>query len=247
MNSKILNRVTVTGADDSVDVKDLIEMQREFPYAEFGILLSRKYTLYDGTRRFPSARWLDQLVSVATDEKLHLSGHVCGRWVERALEGNWFELNVVVPGLTPLLERYQLNTHGEPHAVNMLEFGKYVLTYLERQGKSVIFQLDGTNSGNLGAFHKLGHKNISGLFDLSHGAGILPDNWLALPEDAPYCGYAGGLSPDNVLEQMPKIEAACGGRPTWIDAETHLRSDKHDGFDLEKVYKFLGAVKDYVI
>lgn len=39
---RFINKVTVTGADDSIDPGDLISIQQEYPFVEFAILLSRK-------------------------------------------------------------------------------------------------------------------------------------------------------------------------------------------------------------
>ena len=52
---KFVTKVTVTGADDSVDVDGLIDLSKEFPFVEFGILLSKSSA---GSARFPSGLWL---------------------------------------------------------------------------------------------------------------------------------------------------------------------------------------------
>ena len=36
-----LNRVTITGADDFTEPKDLVELSEEFPFVEWAILLSQ--------------------------------------------------------------------------------------------------------------------------------------------------------------------------------------------------------------
>jgi phosphoribosylanthranilate isomerase len=72
---------------------------------------------------------------------------------------------------------------------------------------------------------------------------VLPDKW---PRPVPgiYCGYAGGLGPDNVVEQVKKISEVAGDVPFWIDAETKLFTN--DRFDLDKVRRFLAAVGPYI-
>ena len=55
---KILNKVTVTGADNSTHINDLIGLYKEFPFVEFGILLSLSS---EGGPRFPSMDWLDDM------------------------------------------------------------------------------------------------------------------------------------------------------------------------------------------
>jgi hypothetical protein len=88
-------------------------------------------------------------------------------------------------------------------------------------------------------------KNISALFDLSHGAGVLPETWpkpLTIP-----CGYAGGLSPEIVARQIERVSALVGDKHIWIDAETKLRSPNDLLFDLEKVRTFLEVAKPWVV
>jgi hypothetical protein len=59
-----------------------------------------------------------------------------------------------------------------------------------------------------------------------------------------YHGYAGGLGPDNLEEQIPRILEAASYKgfskeiqegDIWIDMETKVRSDQDRQFDLEKV------------
>jgi phosphoribosylanthranilate isomerase len=60
------------------------------------------------------------------------------------------------------------------------------------------------------------------------------------------CGYAGGLSPENVVAQLEKIAVVSGDVPIWIDAETNLRSDQGQHFDLDRVCAFAEAVKPWI-
>lgn len=86
-------------------------------------------------------------------------------------------------------------------------------------------------------------SNVAALFDLSHGAGLLPAEW---PSGFPgrYCGYAGGLSPVNVAAQLDRVAEVAGG-PFWVDAETHLRSGDDQVFDLARVESFLAAASEW--
>ena len=55
-----LTKVTITGADDSVRVEDLLEINERFPFVEFGILVSKR-TGGQAVPRFPSAEWMKGL------------------------------------------------------------------------------------------------------------------------------------------------------------------------------------------
>jgi hypothetical protein len=110
--------------------------------------------------------------------------------------------------------------------------------------KEFIFQFDNVNA-NLILQAKELQVNHSALFDLSHGIGKLPSAW---PDLLPYtkCGYAGGLSPDNLREQMLRIEEKAGDTPVWIDMETHVRSDNDRQFNLAKVRRCLEIASEFI-
>jgi hypothetical protein len=242
-----LNLVTVTGADDSTPVADILKIAEEFPYAEFGILLSSGSM---GFRRFPSGSWLVELVSAVIEKNLdlNLSGHLCGAWVRQFMLGNFptAELCAIHPEFIKagVFKRWQINTHGIPHKNNTTALAQAV-TELGSRNQSVIFQHDNANTNTLLSIQGLGCKNIATLFDLSHGAGVLPDAWPRPMPDI-YCGYAGGMSPENVADQLTKIEPLVGDNETWIDAETHLRTPDDQKFDLDKVRAFLTAAKPWI-
>ena len=248
--AKFITKVTVTGADDTTDIAELLAIAEQYPFVEFGILLSRKQM---GAARFPSAKWLDMLAQATlTRPWIHMAGHICGSWVREILTGKFpkSEFVAIHRYFDLLFDRFQLNTHAEPHSYDF-ESLQFLINNFAFGGQKFIIQNDGVNSELL----KL--SMIQTLFDLSHGAGLLPSEW---PKPIPgiECGYAGGLSPDNVVEQIQKIETIIGDNAIWIDAETHLRSNNTNYqldareephvnyFDLIKVRKFLEAAKPYV-
>ena len=228
MNKRVLDCVTVTGADDSVSVRDMVLMEQEFPFVEWGILLSKSQ---EGGGRFPSPPWIEELAT--HKDKLSLSGHLCGRWVRDICKGE-NSLFIDRPSYRGLFERYQLNFHSYVHTVK--DNKAFLCAVRTLEADQVIFQLDDVNNDLLRKALEM-KINAVPFFDTSGGAGMLPDEW---PEAwALYSGYAGGLSPDNLSEQMEAIVKKCGSGPIWIDAETHLRSDYDAVFDLGKVRRFL--------
>jgi len=239
MPKKIVKVVTVTGADDSIRPEDLIPIAQEFPFVEFGVLLSKKQ---QGRNRFPSEEWLDKLAALklVQKENLTLSGHICGRWVKELCLGetNFFEDFGPTWGM---FNRFQLNFHAEPHPVDQKKLAGIIRQCFAL--RPVIFQLDDVND-NLFYAMLWQARSILSLFDVSHGAGILPKSWPRQVDQ--YCGYAGGLSPDNLAGEMERIVRVTIGQ-IWIDAETRLRSDNDKLFDLAKVRRFLAAAKPWVI
>lgn len=72
------------------------------------------------------------------------------------------------------------------------------------------------------------------LFDVSGGIGVVPESWPKPFKDV-YCGYAGGLGPTTIVEQLKRIEQVVGDCEIWIDMETRIRSENDAVFDLGKV------------
>jgi hypothetical protein len=238
---KFINKVTVTGADDSLDPRELLSIAQEYPFVEFGILLSEKM---EGTDRFPSSLWLETFLTVFAHQNYNVAGHICGKWVKDILE---FEFPTGLFHMdNPVFRRWQLNTHGYKHKFTPGSVFSFLNQRIIQTGANVIFQWDDANPELMNVACNSIYSNCSVLFDGSHGAGVEPDSWPE-PREEVYCGYAGGLHPDRIGEQIEAISKVVPeGRRIWIDAETHLRSDDNEIFDLKKVRKFLAGTLNYV-
>lgn len=208
-------------------------------HLEIAILINnRTATRLVGSPRWPGRAWVDELTSVTRRKHLQLSMHLCGEPVRQLLTGelDWSGLT----SLVHVAQRVQINTHAEPHisTVSMLrslqEGADIVRRDIDRQ---FIFQWDQVNNHLVYMPHHYDH-NVAVLFDYSHGAGILPGMWPDYMDDLP-CGYAGGLGPDNLAEQLPLIQDASAGNDFWIDMETRVRTDDGSRLDLVKVQRAL--------
>lgn len=233
----MIKTVTITGADDSIDPALLVELSTEFPFVEWGILVSKNNY---GTPRFPSLTWLLKLRGLKHDFRtLKLSCHLCGTFVRELVKGNDTIIQIMGP-MWHIFERVQINFHAIPH-----EFSNQMIRIMSKYPKQqYIFQYDGVNDVIVSKASITG-CNVSTLFDKSGGAGILPDRWPQLLEGIK-CGYAGGLSPDNLEDQIKKIESIVGDTEIWIDMETHVRSDQDRLFDVVKVRKCLEISAPFV-
>jgi hypothetical protein len=85
------------------------------------------------------------------------------------------------------------------------------------------------------------------LFDQSGGRGVLCEAW---PSVGPAVSrldhaWAGGLSAANIVEQLPRIQAAAAGRPLAVDMEGSLRDDL-DRFDLGRARRVLDLVQGFI-
>jgi len=225
--------VTITGADESVKPGDLFQLSMKYPFVEWAILVSRNST--GQKSRFPKMDWIKSLIDVAAVTKhsqapMKLSLHLCGDYVNELLNG---EVGFIYSELAEIwlaFQRFQINTHGIAHEYD----GKGLIETLKLwPEKEFIFQYDEVNDGALKACVNAG-VNCSALFDLSHGAGIAPDKWPQ-PIDGIKCGYAGGISPENIVKNIMAVNSVSRGRETWIDMETHVRSNQDKQFDLYRV------------
>lgn len=252
----MLKMVTVTGADDSVKPSDLAAVAAEYPFVEFGILFrgaenrTKDYPVISGKSRFPSFDWLMGMLKISESQPhLDLSCHLCGQAARDFLEG------VFLAAPQPInlhFRRAQINTHGIVHDFDVRRLRETVRR-MTLNSQQVIFQYDGVNTGAMlscvgrhvhDAYEKL---DIASLYDLFHWGRCPAERWShPLAKTAIPCGFAGGLSPENVASQIEKIQIVMGGADFWIDAETHLRSDDDSRFDLAKVRRFLEAAKPYV-
>lgn len=210
--SSRLTRVTFTGADDTICFGRLADFAREHPIAEWGILIgSKEYHAH----RFPSHRWIGEFLE-RVHKDVNLSLHICGSQLRNIAKGMPLNVNFDLSRF----RRCQLNWHGEKQGEISEHIRGAFLDMADRWDPEVIFQLDGVNDG-LALACSRNMRRVSGLHDLSHGAGKVPDEWPATGNTHIYLGYAGGLGPDNLREELPKIAEAAQGE-YWIDMETKL-------------------------
>lgn len=236
----ILNRVTITGADESVDPAALAKLAARYPFVEFGILFSD--SRQGKAPRYPGERWVGELLYVAEEADLRLAAHLCGRWVRDLVgEGNptWWRHHPL--RWTTWFRRVQINHHGHypqahPDFRSFMDsksrFSRpheYILQHGEEADEVVEGYLD--------------LSSVAVLRDGSGGTGVVPDYWRK-PLGA-YTGYAGGLSPENVAENLRAIERVVGDATIWIDVESGVRHQ--DGnFSLRRALDFLEEVQPFV-
>lgn len=234
--------VTLTGADDTCHPSHLVKLSQEFPFVEWGILIGTNQR----TSRFPSAEWIQTLADVGKGRMLSCSLHICGSPLRSILNRDYSESGDRFNFLESLgiFSRFQLNFHGQP--VNAAQ-AENITEFLDKQqiGKQVVIQLDGVNDWLVSDLNHLVLPSVSGLFDQSHGTGVLPGNWPEPRFDC-YTGYAGGLGPSNLREQLVAINNAASGEPYWIDMESSLYDQGTGDFSHGKCREVLEIVSSFV-
>ena len=218
-------RITITGADEKTDMERLAKMP-----IEVGILLSLSPTA-DKNPRYPSIPWI---VSNAPKLK-HAALHVCGSAAQDALMSG--RLGAIIP----YFQRIQIN-------------GKLPDNVVEEAcrmypGHTIITQVSSYEEGN----YDVPMQNHAIIVDSSGGTGKTPDEWLAPLAFKPCAriedveskdiGFAGGLGPDNIKEELVKIGYL--GRGGWVDMETKVRTD--DWLDLDLVEEVLAQYLEFVV
>ena len=237
-----LTCVTMTGADDETSPWRLIEIAEAYPFVEWAILVGS-----NTGERFPSLKWIHELIEAhqQTGSKLHLSLHICGSFLREIAYGKSSLADYLGPQLSAF-QRVQLNWHGERQSLAVAEnvltaFSKLCDFGWEPQ---IIFQLDGVNDHLWEPASR--RFACAGLFDRSHGAGVVPGEWPQCSEDIP-CGWAGGLGPDNLAVEIPRItEKSWKALNFWIDMETKVRTDDGSEFDLARVSTCLEIAAPFI-
>ena len=230
--------VTMTGADSQTSINGLLDLSAEFKFVEWGILFHK---VRQGGPRYPPWNWVDRLCLFT---HLHLSAHLCGGWVDDAMRGN-LSIFLRHQNVDKAFGTVQLNCYQE-RLQQALVCGPLwqSISVINNCHKPVVL---GGNYANIsidaGQFLNAG---VYPLFDASGGHGQSPKVWpapFATEYGTPlFCGYAGGLGPENIEKELLQIEEAVGEALIWIDMETKLRNPK-DEFDLKKCRRVLLAVQ----
>jgi hypothetical protein len=239
----ILKNVTFTGADDKVNRQDLYDISAKHPSVEWGILW---YPKKMGSPRYPTKEWIKGFLD-NKPEKVNVSLHICGADAENfcySPRGKNFDE-------TPLWEyiyscgRIQLNFSVKMDRVAVMDIlnrrSNYDFMYAVNRyhalnpGRYVIIQANKANKILNACLES--EPSIEFLFDESRGNGKAISEY---PEPIPhkYNGYAGGITPDNVLDILRKISNVVPATDEiWIDMESGVRTDNE--FDLNKVNNVL--------
>ena len=222
MNAKLLKHITFTGVDEFTNLQRLEDIQRRFPLAEFGVLLSEDWQ--DNGPRFPDPKILPHLLG----RGLNLSAHLCGDAAMKAAFGLWYKIDENLFGGTGIrtgFQRIQLNISTRSGLPTRLS--------TSLPGQEIIIQQKDATHANFFHASKILCNPISVLLDASGGRGI--DTPIDVRPEMKACkvGYAGGFGPDNAAAKLRQILQNPNTGAFWIDMESRVRTD--DKFDLDKV------------
>lgn len=209
--------VSLTGADDGTSVEDLARLSKKHPLLEWAILSSTERA---GTARYPTDEWVAQFHRACPLARKAI--HLCGKDVDR-----FMEQDPRIVAKVARFDRVQLNFNHRRKPIDVAQ----LIAVAKKTAPTIILQY---NSANAPLWELLHGKivNLAFLFDSSGGNGRRPDFWPdMLPQTV--CGFSGGLGPDNLAAEMPRILEKAGTCRFWVDMESSLRHKETDAFDLD--------------
>lgn len=223
-----LQYCSITGADNDVDPDDLFALGRKYPFVEWAILLLPSQA---GMPRCPDMGWIENFVRVCQGNR---AMHLCEGGLLGFIAGD-SNIRKVMSGF----QRIQLNVKfGDVEG--RYDPAELVARVREAPQWQFIIQYAADKKNLLQSFENI--KNHAVLFDASAGKGISPASWDA-PLPGHFCGYAGGINPDNVARNLEMILKTAAGHTTWIDMESGVRTN--DRFDLDKIHRVLEISAPY--
>lgn len=240
-----LRYVTLTGAGEASDVQAMKALSESHPLVEWGVLYSPKEAGRDN--RYPTLDWLESFAQTAGRADMSIALHVCGAGVRTMLDAmRTRHIGPEAQRLFALAEQFgrvQLNTVAKQSDEQVFRdlIGK--IHRIEARTR-VILQYNERNAGMCRQLNR--EYGFEALVDSSGGRGIVPSNWPLLSQaDVRRLGMAGGLGPDNLLQQLDAIAAVTSGRSIWVDMEGKLR-DERDELDLERCATVLVLADQWV-
>ncbi len=240
----MIERVTFTGADNSIHPSDLVEISNDYPWVEWGILFPSGI---QGYGRFPNFDWVSQLKAIKRLEKfphttmdgyfhdpINLSMHLCEPMVYQLVtEGLPLEKIMKEHSIPNIFSRAQINTHGMTYRIN----DAFIEEMRRHPEIEFILQVDEGNH----FMYDLELENVAVFQDFSSGAGIFENSWLDFG-DRKY-GYSGGLN-INTLPLAIEVWEKRNKTINWIDMETGVRTKGK--FDLAKVREVCEYIEPYI-
>lgn len=223
-----LKYVTFTGVDSRTDINRLKSIQEEYPYVEFGVLLSDDWA-YNGCR-FPDPAICEKLANAGIK---NLSAHLCGKLAIDVAYGFTDRVNAASFECFDTFSRCQLNLR----AAGMFETLRLMKPFSNL--KEIIVQMH-TPELCSEFLKEQSPAGLAYLLDASGGLGIdTPIEIITSP--GVHIGYAGGMGPENVEKKLRALLSAEYDDEIWIDMETRVRTVASDGewFDLDKVENVL--------
>ena len=171
----------------------------------------------------------------------NLAIHVNNDWCDEICNGHipdalkpLFDEFIIFEG-TPVVSRIQLNMPQKTaDNFNAQKLKNVIESY---EDKDFIIQYNPRTEYAVKKLQKSGAR-FDLLFDESGGRGIDAENFRApIFSKAHPQGYSGGLSPENISDNLDKIKQVAGKHTIWVDAEGKLKTDNK--FDVSRAAQYI--------
>ena len=238
-----LSFISCSGANEHTNIRELADAFGNLFYPEIvmGIQVSGKKASYETPRYL----WLERLYKYLekTDTYLNISLHVNEDWAERFLEGDVAEeLNHFLrtnhsQGI-PFIKTVQLNFKLSDKIEKDIDADVLIETMRRYPRQDFILSCNRYNNNFINRIYNESSYKFLCLYDESFGEGIIPAQREAPLFEDRLQGYAGGLSPDNIIEELQKIEKLVDNdTEIFVDAEGKLK-DTDGKFSITKAKEF---------
>lgn len=240
-----LRYITCSDPREYNKISDMVELAK-LPNAEIAVQCHPSKM----SAGMPRNVWFNNLVSLAFHVNMKLAMHINMEWADSIcaygqLPGviyNWMVLKH--DNNLPVIKRIQLNMpKTTAENINANALAEIIRGFPNQE---FILQYNNNTKNAIEKLHRTGVK-FSLLFDASGGRGLAPKEWRGPIYKEHPMGYSGGISPDNVVENLNKINTVVPqNREIWIDAEGKLKSPQQlpdgtykDLFDVNKAHEYV--------
>lgn len=194
------------------------------PRVEIGV------QVHDGdlNKGLPRYDWLEEICAKSSAAKipLNVALHINYQWCEDICNGK------IAPELQKWIDAKNTNASSATFRRLQLNFGDFSTNKInankisdvinKHSNHKFIIPYNEKNHGIVHDLYKL-RNDFQILFDASYGIGKSPENWGAPVFANVFQGYAGGLGPINVSDELDKINKVVPQElDVWIDAEGKL-------------------------
>ena len=258
-----LKYITCSDPREFNDIHEIVRLGKISPRVEIAVQAHPSKMSYG----MPRNEWFNELLKYVIQDQIdmNLAVHVNCEWCDEICRtgdipqelrpffherkfANW-----------PVIKRWQLNMpKSTAKNINVRALKKFFDIYYEHD---FIVQYNDNTQDAVRKLHDA-HARFSILYDASGGRGIMPTAWAAPVYNNVSQGYSGGLSPENIEDNLNKI-ATVATKPSaqydkdnhvqyawversdiWIDAEGKLKKD--DKFDIARARQYIVNAENWL-
>ncbi len=254
--------ITCSDPREFNDIHDIVKLGRLSPRVEIAVQAHPSKM----SPNMPRYEWFCELIDMVqhdqyidyitgrnrSNDLLHFAIHINNEWASQICEHGQIPtelhriLNTRYKGgynMHPIVNRIQVNIPASAvEKASLVNISRMIGAYGDYQ---FIFQYNNKTADLIKKLHSVGTGWFSPLYDSSGGQGISPDAWRAPLFGSGTQGYSGGLSPENIADNLDKISAVVPlWRNVWIDAEGKLKTDNK--FDVTRARQYVKNAEKWI-